>query len=60
MIPPTMKHFIWNRINPLLLGSIYTNTSGWMIGEQWKINGEGLMGCIVYLFTAIMIVIYFI
>ncbi|CAF1325721.1 unnamed protein product [Adineta steineri] len=56
-IPPTMMHFVWNRINPLLLGSIYTNTPGWMNGEQWKINGEGLIGCIVELFIAIIILI---
>jgi membrane protease YdiL (CAAX protease family) len=55
MVPPTMMHFIWNQINPLLLGSIYTNTPGWMKGEQWKINGEGLMGCIVYFIAAIII-----
>ena len=59
MIPPTMMHFVWNRINPLLLGSIYTNTPGWMSGEQWKINGEGLIGCIVDFIIAIIIVIQF-
>ena len=57
IIPPTMTHFVWNRINTLLLGSIYTNTSGWLTGEQWKINGEGLMGCCVYFFLAICITI---
>ncbi|CAF0762806.1 unnamed protein product [Adineta ricciae] len=60
MIPPTMMHFVWNRINPFLLGSIYTNTPGWMNGEQWKINGEGLMGCIVYLVLAIIILVQFV
>ncbi len=59
IIPPTMMHFIWNRINPSLLGSIYTNTPGWMNGEQWKINGEGLTGCIIYFFAAIIILIEF-
>jgi membrane protease YdiL (CAAX protease family) len=57
MVPPTMAHFIWNRINTLLLGSIYTNTPGSMTGEQWKINGEGLMGCTVYSIVAIVIAI---
>ncbi|CAF1405660.1 unnamed protein product [Rotaria sp. Silwood1] len=57
MIPPTMIHFIWNQINPRLLGSIYTNTPGWMIGQQWKINGEGLIGCFVYFILAIIILI---
>jgi membrane protease YdiL (CAAX protease family) len=60
MIPPTMMHFIWNRVNPWLLGSIYTNTPGWMHGEQWKINGEGLMGCIVDFFIALIILVQFI
>ena len=57
VVPPTMDHFIWNQINPVLLGSIYTNTPGWMNGEQWKINGERLMGCIVYFVVAIIIAI---
>jgi hypothetical protein len=59
IIPPTMMHFIGNRINPLLLGSIYTNTPGCMKGEQWKINGEGLMGCLVYFFAASIVFIEF-
>lgn len=58
-VPPTMAHFVWNQINPLLLGSIYTNTSGWMKGEQWKINGEGLMGCLVYSIAAACIAIFY-
>ncbi|CAF3113371.1 unnamed protein product [Rotaria socialis] len=57
MIPPATIHFIWNQINPLLLGSIYTNTPGWMNGEQWKINGEGFMGCMVYFILATIITI---
>lgn len=57
IIPPTMAHFIWNQVNPFILGSIYTNTPGLMYGEQWKINGEGLMGCIVYFVIAIIIVL---
>ena len=57
IIPPTMTHFVWNRINPFLLGSIYTNTQGWISGEQWKINGEGLIGCFVYFIPAVIITI---
>lgn len=59
MIPPTMAHFIWNQVNPILLGSIYTNTPGWMNGEQWKINGEGVVGCFVNLILALIIIIQF-
>ena len=47
MWAPTMMHFTWNRINPVILGSIYTQTPGKVKGEQWLINGEGLAGCIV-------------
>jgi membrane protease YdiL (CAAX protease family) len=47
--PSAFMHFFWNRLNPLVLGSIYTNEDGMISGEQWKINGEGFLGCIVYI-----------
>ncbi|XP_062523161.1 uncharacterized protein LOC134197828 [Corticium candelabrum] len=49
VLPAAFTHFFWNRLNPLVLGSIYTNDNGMIVGEQWKINGEGLLGCIVSL-----------
>ena len=58
IVPSTMAHFVWNQINPRLLGSIYTNSPGWMNGEQWKINGEGLTGTIVHFLIALVIVIH--
>ncbi|XP_055958945.1 uncharacterized protein LOC126829292 [Patella vulgata] len=45
----TMMHAAWNRFNPAVLGSIYTQQPGYIEGDQWLINGEGLIGCIVML-----------
>ncbi|KAK3086883.1 hypothetical protein FSP39_024858 [Pinctada imbricata] len=47
--PCAVMHALWNRLNPDVLGSIYMQTPGKYKGEQWKINGEGLAGCLVYL-----------
>ncbi|OWF42035.1 uncharacterized protein LOC110461650 isoform X2 [Mizuhopecten yessoensis] len=52
--PSTLLHFWWNRLNPQVLGSIYTNTPGTYCGPQWKINGEGLSGCVVMLPIALL------
>ena len=46
-LPPAMMHWFWNRLNPWLLGSIYTQKPGFFEGNQWLINGEGLSGCII-------------
>eukprot|EP01084_Bolivina_argentea_P170569 295565_1 len=43
----TTAHFTFNQINPMFLGSVYTNKYGKFKGELWKINGEGLAGCFV-------------
>lgn len=53
---PSVMHWFWNRLNPQVLGSIYTQTPGEYHGDQWKINGEGLAGCIVILPIAILCV----
>lgn len=45
----TTMHWFWNIYNPSILGSIYTNTPGKYMGQQWLINGEGLAGCLVML-----------
>eukprot|EP00483_Globobulimina_turgida_P006624 UN06634 len=42
----TTAHFTFNQVNPMLLGSVYTNKYGKFKGDLWKINGEGLAGCI--------------
>lgn len=47
MWAPSLMHFTWNQINPLVLGSIYTNQNGKIEGAQWLINGEGLLGSLV-------------
>ncbi|XP_076109189.1 uncharacterized protein LOC143078098 [Mytilus galloprovincialis] len=52
----SILHCVWNRVNPMILGSIYTQTPGVYNGEQWKINGEGLAGCIVFLPVALLCV----
>ncbi|XP_033755469.1 uncharacterized protein LOC117338291 [Pecten maximus] len=53
--PSTLLHFWWNRLNPHVLGSIYTNTPGVYYGHQWKINGEGLSGCVVMVPIAVLV-----
>ncbi|WAR13212.1 hypothetical protein MAR_027392 [Mya arenaria] len=51
----SVMHWFWNIYNPRTLGSIYTNTPGRYCGPQWKINGEGLAGCIVLAPVAILV-----
>ncbi|XP_067651913.1 uncharacterized protein [Haliotis asinina] len=48
-----LMHTVWNQVNPVILGSIYTQAPGIIVGHQWLINGEGLAGCIVILPLAI-------
>ncbi len=45
--PCAFMHWVWNRVNPSILGSIYTQQQGIVKGEQWVINGEGLIGIIM-------------
>ena len=35
----TVLHYVWNSVNPDVLGSIYTQTPGKYTGSQWLING---------------------
>lgn len=53
---PALLHFLWNVLNPPILGDVYRNREGFIRGELWKVNGEGLVGCIVgivsYIFLA--------
>ena len=53
---PGFAHFFMNRLNPVVLGSVYTQTSGMIVGPVWKVNGEGLMGCIVGALLAVWVV----
>ncbi|KAL5021630.1 hypothetical protein ScPMuIL_000785 [Solemya velum] len=50
----TMMHFVWNKVNPIVLGSIYTQTPGWLAGPQWLINGEGFSGCVIMFPVAVL------
>lgn len=54
-LPAAAMHFFWNQINPRLIGSIYTQTNGYISGNQSIINGEGLLGCLVGFLVAILI-----
>lgn len=40
-------HSIWDTINPFLLGDIYTNKFGLIVGNIMYINGEGILGCML-------------
>lgn len=44
---PAVMHFVWNQLNPKVLGSVYTNKQGELQGLPVLVNGEGLAGCIV-------------
>ncbi|MES3038031.1 MAG: CPBP family intramembrane glutamic endopeptidase [Bdellovibrionota bacterium] len=47
IIPPIIIHFVWNWINPDILGNIYRNRPGLAQGDIFIINGEGVIGAIV-------------
>ena len=55
LLPVLFLHSVWNTVNPLMLGDIYTNTSGLIRGDIIQINGEGILGCIV----GAMMIFYF-
>ena len=59
LLPPALMHFFWNRLNPWLLGSIYTQTPGLLEGPQWLINGEGMSGCLAGLAVAAGVILWF-
>jgi len=47
ILPAMIFHLTWNIFNPIILGSIYRNASGIMIGKVITINGEGITGAIL-------------
>jgi membrane protease YdiL (CAAX protease family) len=47
IIPCMVIHYVWNAINPIVLGDLYLNIPGLMTGHLLLINGEGLMGIII-------------
>jgi membrane protease YdiL (CAAX protease family) len=50
IIPTMMIHFIWNWLNPDILGNIYRNKPGLAQGNIFLINGEGVLGAVVSIF----------
>jgi uncharacterized protein len=47
LIPVLFLHSTWNVINVLILGDIYTNKLGIVVGNIPLINGEGVFGLIL-------------
>ncbi len=45
--PPVLLHYIWNVYNPIVLGNIYQNEPGIMVGNMLWINGEAFAGIVV-------------
>ncbi len=46
IVPPMLFHFTWNLFNPAVLGDIYQNQAGIVVGNMLYINGEALAGII--------------
>lgn len=57
IFPPMLFHFVWNYYNPIVLGNIYRNEPGIMVGNIAYINGEGLAGIILGLVFLIWFII---
>lgn len=47
LIPVIFYHSVWNMINVLILGDIYTKKAGIIVGNISLINGEGFLGVIL-------------
>ena len=47
IVGPMIMHLVWNIYNPIILGDVYTNTSGVMVGNAVIINGEALAGILL-------------
>lgn len=50
IVPPMIIHFLWNWLNPAILGNVYRNQPGIVEGNILLINGETLAGVILGLF----------
>ena len=55
LFPSAFMHFFWNRLNPYVLGSVYTQKGGIYGGERWKVNGEGAAGCMSAVMVSIVL-----
>jgi CAAX protease family protein len=47
LIPVLFLHSTWNVVNVLILGDLYTNKTGLIVGNIPIINGEGVLGLIL-------------
>jgi membrane protease YdiL (CAAX protease family) len=47
VFPVMMLHLIWNVLNPWILGDIYANVEGLVVGQIFVVNGEGLVGVVI-------------
>lgn len=47
IVPVLFIHSVWNSINVMLLGDIYTNRKGIIEGNIISFNGEGILGAIL-------------
>lgn len=47
IIPPVIMHYIWNWLNPAILGNVYRNQPGIVEGNLLVINGETLGGVLL-------------
>jgi uncharacterized protein len=50
IVPPVIMHFLWNWLNPAILGNVYRNKPGVIDGNLLLINGETTGGVILGLF----------
>ncbi|HET7323581.1 MAG TPA: type II CAAX endopeptidase family protein [Halococcus sp.] len=47
VVPVVILHFVWNVLNPWILGDIYANARGVIAGEVLLITGEGVLGVLL-------------
>ncbi len=47
IFPPVVFHYMWNWLNPAILGNIYRNKPGIIAGDILTINGEGVAGVLL-------------
>ena len=47
VFPVMILHLIWNILNPWILGDIYGNVGGLIVGQIFVVNGEGVVGAVM-------------
>jgi uncharacterized protein len=57
IVPPMIIHFLWNWLNPAILGNVYRNQPGIVEGNILLINGETLAGVLLGLFFVVWFVL---